>query len=994
MDACDIVADALEIENAEQRLAYVDKACRSDRSLRDRVIAMLKFHAEDHTFLANTSFDHGVAFDQTGETIGSTIGRYKLLEQIGEGGFGTVYMAEQIEPVTRKVAFKIVKLGMDTRQVIARFDAEQQALAMLNHPNIAQVLDAGATQNGRPYFVMELVRGVAITEFCDKNRFSIRQRLELFLEVCKAVQYAHQKGIIHRDLKPSNIMVTVKGDEPTIKVIDFGVAKAIDQRLTTRTLFTHFNQLVGTPQYMSPEQADMSVYDVDTRSDVYSLGIILFELLTGETPVSAARLRESGLEEIRRIITDEDTPAPSSKVTSFGKQSPYLSSRSTSQFELEEQLRGELDWISTKCLSKEPDRRYSSAEALAADVQCHLDCEPVSAGPPGVIYRWQKFFKKRRSLVYAVGTTTASFLLGFAFTIVSLLNSVEARHAAELAKKSAIEEQAQSETLVGLLDTLISMSDPDTGRNADYRVNELLDDFTHKLPDLSDQPQVEILLRQMLGRAYGNLGLNEQSWEQMRRAVELQKREGLELEAAKSLCQMASVSLDAGRFPRNVTRANANAREAIRICMKENEDSDVILRAYGLLAFAQIFQSEYLPAERTLQAAEKVAKRGNSPKKSQDLDIPRAWLHLMQGRVDEAIDLVNTADPNGDRHQGLKARCLSAQGKHDEAERILRDTLKKTRKSFGAYTFHERRIIKNIADEMRFQNRHEGAAEFLQENRDGMTHTALAWLLPDWAIVHLDLGEYEQVDEYCRELARRVSADGEELNTRVVALLMRLTIADATNLGDTADIATSARPEMQEAHTRWPDDFGMDLMLAWTLAHSQPDDAGQRARAMSLAKESVSAIQKAGLGLGKDYRASFPYHVMAQVLAADRDFKSAADYQIQALEKLPADHLFLRGYYEERLADHLTNDDRVDEAEALLRAAINDRDANDVKPKLQFHRANVRLKLVELLIAGHEKDRAEARQILDEAVQIFGRSPNRLSQERAGRLVKRLAGDR
>ena len=895
MDACEIVTEALDIQCAEERRAFVEKACGDRPSLRQRVDAMLRFHEENPSFLAETSFDHGVALEQTGETLGDIVGKYKLLEQIGEGGFGTVYLAEQLEPVMRKVALKIVKLGMDTRQVIGRFKAEQQALAMMDHPNIAQVFDAGATEHGRPYFVMELVRGVPITEFCDMNRFSIRQRLELFLEVCNAVQYAHQKGIIHRDLKPSNIMVTIKGDKPTIKVIDFGVAKAIDQRLTTQTLFTHFNQLVGTPQYMSPEQADMSVYDVDTRSDVYTLGVVLFELLTGGPPISAERLRESGLEGIRRIISDEESPAPSSKVTGFGKRSPYVSNRgATNQFELEHQLRGDLDWISAKCLSKEPDRRYSSAESLAADVQCHLNGEPVSAGPLSATYRWQKFFKRHRSIVYGAGAALAAFLLGFAFTIVSLFNSLEARHEAELAKNSAVEKQEQSETLVSLLDTLISMSDPETGRNSDYRVNELLDDFTLKLPDLSDQPQVEILLRQMLGRAYGNLGLNEKSWEQMSRGVELQKREGVDLGAAKSLCEMARVSLGAGRFPRNVTRAKENAREAISICKKRNEDSDVVLRAYELLSFAQLLHSEYSSAERTLQAAEVVLRRLDSPENRRQYNIARAWLCLARDKPDEAMAFVNKANTNGkEQHAAMMARCLSALGKHAEAEAILRELLAKTRKSFGSYTFHERRLIKFVADEMRRQNRHSAAAEFLNENRDGLTHTALAWLLPDWAIVHLDIGEYERVDEYCRSIARNVSADGEELNTRVVAHLLRLTIADATNSGAAGDIATSAQTETQEAYTRWPDDFGMALMLAWNLVHSQPGDADQRARATSLAQQSVSAIGSAGHGLSTDFRASFPYHVMADVCASNGDFETAVRYERQALNKLPSDQSLL-----------------------------------------------------------------------------------------------------
>jgi len=302
------------------------------------------------------------------------IGRYKLLQKIGEGGMGTVWMAEQEEPIRRGVALKIIKLGMDTKQVIGRFEAERQALALMDHPNIAKVLDAGATETGRPYFVMELVRGVKITEYCDQHQLATRQRLDLFMQVCQAVQHAHQKGIIHRDLKPSNILVTHNGGVPMPKVIDFGIAKATGgQILTDKTVFTAFAQLIGTPAYMSPEQTGMNTLDVDTRSDIYALGVLLYELLTGNPPFETKALVQAGVDEMRRVIREQEPP------------------------KLVNLVRGDLDWIVMKCLEKDRTRRYATANALAGDLEHHLHHEPVSAAAPGAWYRVSKFARRHRA---------------------------------------------------------------------------------------------------------------------------------------------------------------------------------------------------------------------------------------------------------------------------------------------------------------------------------------------------------------------------------------------------------------------------------------------------------------------------------------------------------------------------------------------------------------------------------------------------------------------
>jgi serine/threonine protein kinase len=352
------------------RAAYLAEHC-PDPGLRRRVEALLAAHAAGGPLdqsAATGAFAPGPGDGRPTEAPGARVGPYKLLQQIGEGGMGVVYMAEQQEPVRRKVALKIIKPGMDSRQVIARFEAERQALAMMGHQNIARVLDAGTTASGRPFFVMELVHGVPITQFCDDHHLTPRERLELFVPVCQAVQHAHQKGVIHRDLKPSNVLVTLYDDKPVPKVIDFGVAKAVEQRLTEKTLFTQFGTLVGTFEYMSPEQAEMNAFGVDTRSDIYSLGVLLYELLTGTTPLERRRARAAALDELVRLIREEEAPRPSKRLSTSDLLPKIAAARKTEPARLLKLVRGEIDWIVMKCLEKDRTRRYETANGLARDV--------------------------------------------------------------------------------------------------------------------------------------------------------------------------------------------------------------------------------------------------------------------------------------------------------------------------------------------------------------------------------------------------------------------------------------------------------------------------------------------------------------------------------------------------------------------------------------------------------------------------------------------------
>jgi serine/threonine protein kinase len=398
---------ARRIESPDVRRVYLQQSCGDDEKLLARIEALLRVHEQEHGLLRTAEPSDEIDETAVTERPGALIGRYKLLEQIGEGGFGVVFMAEQQEPVRRKVALKIIKLGMDTRQVIARFEAERQALALMEHPNIAKVLDAGATDSGRPFFVMELIKGMPITEYCDQCKLAVRERLDLFIAVCQAVQHAHQKGIIHRDIKPTNVLVTQVDGVPVAKVIDFGIAKATGQQLTEKTLFTHFAQMIGTPLYMSPEQAALSGADVDTRSDIYSLGVLLYEMLTGTTPFDKERLRNAAFDEIRRIIREDEPPKPSTRVSTLGQvESTVSTMRGIEPKQLSRLLRGDLDWIVMKSLEKERNRRYESASAFAADVQRYLNDESVQAHPPSAGYRLRKFARRHK-----VGLAIAALLL-------------------------------------------------------------------------------------------------------------------------------------------------------------------------------------------------------------------------------------------------------------------------------------------------------------------------------------------------------------------------------------------------------------------------------------------------------------------------------------------------------------------------------------------------------------------------------------------------------
>ncbi len=548
MNEQSLFLEALEIPDPTEQAAFLDRACAADQPLRRRLDRLLEQHRAADSFL-----DHPVEVAATAnleppavptpevaaaEAPGTVIGPYKLLAVIGEGGMGTVYLADQAEPIRRRVALKLIKPGMDSKQVLARFEAERQALALMDHQNIARVLDAGTTPAGRPYFVMELVKGVPITRYCDEKRLTPRERLELFVDVCRAVQHAHQKGVIHRDLKPSNVLVAPYDGRPVIKVIDFGVAKATGQQLTDKTLFTGLGAVVGTLEYMSPEQAELNNQDVDTRSDIYALGVLLYELLTGTTPMDRKRLREVGMLEVLRVIRQEEPPRPSTRLSSSETLPKTAAARHTEPARLLRLVRGDLDWIVMKALEKDRDRRYETANGFAMDVLRFLGDETIVARPPTPGYRLRKFVRKNRGPVFAAALVVAVLVAGVIGTTAGLFRANAAERLATQRLVEVTEERNRADAAAAesravndfLTEDLLGQADPDKN-SPDKRVTveQLLRRAEKRIDGNSrfaDKPGTEATLHYTIAKTYAKLGLLPEAERHLRRAVAL-RREGL-----------------------------------------------------------------------------------------------------------------------------------------------------------------------------------------------------------------------------------------------------------------------------------------------------------------------------------------------------------------------------------------------------------------------------------------------------------------------------------
>ncbi|MBA4107863.1 MAG: serine/threonine protein kinase [Pirellula sp.] len=682
-----IFLNAAEITAPDKRRAFIETQCAGDEALRDEVIDLLRHQQSLGSFLDTPPPGLGVTLDQSvSEGPGTIIGPYKLLQQIGEGGMGVVFMAEQIHPLRRTVALKIIKPGMDTRQVIARFEAERQAVAMMDHPNIAKVLDAGTTGTNRPYFVMELVKGAPITNYCDEKHLPLRERLALFVTVCHAVQHAHQKGIIHRDLKPSNVLVALYDGRPVPKIIDFGVAKAIGPKLTERTLFTEFGVVVGTLEYMSPEQAELNQLDVDTRSDIYGLGVLLYELLTGTPPLDRDRIKKSALVDILRVIREEEPPTPSSRLSNAQKSSAIAVNRSAEPKQLSEMVRGELDWVVMKALEKERHRRYATANDLALDVERFLADEPVEAFPPSATYRFRKFASRNKAAMAGAALVAAALVLGTAVSIWQATLAQRRLESEQEARQLATAEAIKATTISALLQQMLGLANPSADKGTDYTVRQMLDDFAVDLGDkLRDQPEAEAAIRATIGNAYRGLQAFDKAESHLKSALDLRIHVfGPEhAEVAHSL-----VDYSANLFGRgDVVGAETRAREALAIHRKLNLTDGAAIRVLSTLQFYLAVQAKFEEAERLAQEALGLAQRhpGEFPEEANVLhNLAHAAAHQDDAAKAEQLARMSI-EMHHARHGAnhpetahgifVLARSLHDQQKFDEAEISFREAL-------------------------------------------------------------------------------------------------------------------------------------------------------------------------------------------------------------------------------------------------------------------------------------------------------------------------------
>jgi eukaryotic-like serine/threonine-protein kinase len=692
---------------ATERMPFLEQACAGDKALRQRIEKVLATldsvgAVNDKTDPEEGSGDeHTLPPEQSGpanaraatskiksfpmdgpENRGARLGPYKLLKQLGEGGMGTVWMAEQTEPVKRILALKVIKPGMVTGQVIARFEAERQAIALMDHPNIAKVLDAGTTNGGRPFFAMELVKGAPITKYCDDNQLTLRQRLELFMQVCQGLQHAHQKGIIHRDIKPSNVLVANYDGKAVPKIIDFGVAKATGQKLTDRTMFTGFGAVVGTVEYMSPEQAEPNQMDIDTRSDIYALGIMLYELVTGTTPLSLKRANQAGMAEVLRIIREEDPPKPSTRLSQSRETlATVAAQRQIEPAKLTNQVRGELDWLVMKALEKDRNRRYETANSFAQDVQRYLNDEPVLASPPSATYRLKKFVKRNKGKLLAAAAVLLALVGGMVGTTAGLLEARQQRDVADLAREQEAERRAEAvkERDRAQSAKAEAVSERDRAKRAEADALAVLDFFQEKVlaaagpkdqegglginatireavdaaePRIGeafrDSPPVEASIRNVIGIVYGYLGDYQLAVKQHQKALALLQA-NLGVDHPETLQSMNNLG-EAYRNAHRVKDALPLFEETLKLRqIKLGNDDPATLTSMNNLALAyeelalaskdaKLLREEAIPLfEKTL--ALRKAKLGSDHQNTLKTMNNLAWAYFIAGRLKDALPL-------------------------------------------------------------------------------------------------------------------------------------------------------------------------------------------------------------------------------------------------------------------------------------------------------------------------------------------------------------------
>ncbi|MCH8825268.1 MAG: serine/threonine protein kinase [Planctomycetes bacterium] len=775
----------------QERSAFLDLHCSDDEVLRADLESLLITHAKAGDFLKQAAFQAPPDVDATlltspQEKSGTIIDKYKLLESIGEGGFGTVWMAEQKEPVKRRVALKIIKLGMDTKQVIARFEAERQALALMDHPNIAKVFDAGATETGRPFFVMELIKGVPILEYCDTQKLDTKARLDLFIRVCNAIQHAHQKGIIHRDIKPSNVMITMHDGVPVPKVIDFGIAKATNQELTDKTLFTQHRQMIGTPAYMSPEQAEMSGLDIDTRSDIYSLGVLLYEMLTGTTPFSNDELMSKGYAEMMRIIRETEPHKPSTRLSSLGDSATDTAKqRCVDVRELGSVLRGDLDWIVMKCLEKDRTRRYDSANGLATDIQRHLNDEPVDASPPSQVYRFRKFVKRNRAGVIAATVVALVLVLGIAGTTGGMLWALSA-------EKGMQRELTRTNEVKQIITEMLGSINPIVAQGKDNALlKEILDKTAERLANEEIQDElIAAELHHVIGMAYRDIGLWDEADQHIPVAVEIRKwllgeEDPLTLQ---SVHESISLCLYLKQFENLETLAFRNLELRKKVLGPEHPDTlasmERLAEQYGRLK--RFDEVEALLLE-TLEIRTRVPELGPDHRDTLESMSHLGLLYLRAGRLEDAEPLLLESlearrRELGENHpdvlpsMGNLAHLYRKQGRNEEAITLmieLRDTIGRVLGEKHPYTL---RVMSEVGDFYNKLKRFDDACNaikiefYARRYAQGMQHQQTLRTLRDLGRAYEKVGRLEDELALYRESLANLPSTPDDAEASPMAL--------------------------------------------------------------------------------------------------------------------------------------------------------------------------------------------------------------------------------